>query len=124
MIAADTSVLIDYFAKGSGADLDLLDRALAHGSLVLPPIVLSEVLCAKGMKAELRALLVALPRLPLSEGYWERAADLRSTLLAKRLKARLADTLISQSCIDHDVPLLTRDKDFRHFVRLGRLQLA
>jgi len=36
----------------------------------------------------------------------------------------LADTLIAQSCIDHDVRLVTRDDDFRHFVRLGGLRLA
>jgi predicted nucleic acid-binding protein len=34
-------------------------------------------------------------------------------------KAKLADTLIAQSCLDHDVPLITRDGDFRHFVALG-----
>jgi predicted nucleic acid-binding protein len=37
---------------------------------------------------------------------------------------RLADTLIAQSCIDHHVPLITRDVDFRHFAKLGMLVLA
>ncbi len=36
----------------------------------------------------------------------------------------LADALIAQSCIDHDVRLVTRDADFRHFARLGGLRLA
>lgn len=49
---------------------------------------------------------------------------LRGVLLAKRLKARLADAMICQSCLDHEVPLLTRDRDFRHFARHGGLQLV
>jgi hypothetical protein len=28
-------------------------------------------------------------------------------------------TLIAQSCIDHDVPLITADTDFRHYAPLG-----
>jgi predicted nucleic acid-binding protein len=41
--------------------------------------------------------------------------------LAKGLKARLADTLIAQSCLDHGVPLITHDTDFRHFAALRGL---
>jgi predicted nucleic acid-binding protein len=33
--------------------------------------------------------------------------------------ALASDTLIAQTCIDHDVPLITRDQDFRHFVSAG-----
>jgi predicted nucleic acid-binding protein len=49
---------------------------------------------------------------------------LRGKVLAKGLRARLADALIAQSCIDHRVPLVTRDDDFRHFVALGGLRLS
>jgi len=35
------------------------------------------------------------------------------------MSSDLADTLIAQICIDHDVPLITRDKDFRHFAKHG-----
>jgi predicted nucleic acid-binding protein len=45
-------------------------------------------------------------------------------LLARRLRARLADTLIAQSCIDNDVALITRDADFRHFAKYCGLRLA
>jgi predicted nucleic acid-binding protein len=40
-------------------------------------------------------------------------------VLAKRHKARLGDALIAQSCIDHGIPLLTRDRDFRNFAAAG-----
>jgi predicted nucleic acid-binding protein len=50
-----------------------------------------------------------------------RAAHSRRVLQENGLKARIADTLIAQSCIDHDVPLITRDRDFRHFFRALRI---
>ncbi len=124
MIAADTSVLVAYFAGGNGEDLEFLDRALLQGILALPPVVLSEILCARGMTPDLQRRLIAIPRLEILEGYWERAGETRAGLLARRLKARLADTLVAQSCIDHQVPLLTRDKDFRHFAKHCGLRLA
>lgn len=43
---------------------------------------------------------------------------------AKRLKPKLADTLIAQCCIDADTPLIARDGDFRHFERWCGLRLA
>ncbi len=59
----------------------------------------------------------------ITKNYWQRAGINRSKLISKKLKARLADTLIAQSCIDHQVPLITRDTDFRHFVKYCGLSL-
>jgi predicted nucleic acid-binding protein len=50
-------------------------------------------------------------------------AALRAKVLAKRRKARLADALIAQSCVDLGIPLLTRDRDFRVFADTARLNL-
>ena len=58
-----------------------------------------------------------LPLLEPTENYWQRAGINRSKLISKKLKARLADTLIAQSCIIHQVSLLTRDADFKNFVK-------
>lgn len=69
----------------------------------------------------------ALPEIPLVEikaGYWQRAGTLRAKVLAKRRKARLGDALIAQCCIDQNVPLLTRDRDFRAFVDAAELGLV
>ena len=68
-------------------------------------------------------LLGERPRLPLKEGYWERAGALRATLIAACGKAPLADALIAQCCLDHGLRLVSRDADFRHFVRVAGLQL-
>ena len=89
----------------------------------MPPVVVSEFLSDPKLPASVAELIVALPSLPVNDGYWERAGRLRSRLLAKGLKARLADTLIAQSCLDHNVSLVTADRDFRHFVTIGKLRL-
>jgi predicted nucleic acid-binding protein len=63
------------------------------------------------------------PRLEILDGYWVRAGELRARLLRRGLKARLADTLIAQSCLDHQVALLTRDRAFRNFATHAGLNL-
>jgi predicted nucleic acid-binding protein len=70
------------------------------------------------------ALLEGLRMLPLRDRYWERAGALRRTLRAHGRRARLGDALISQSCLDHDVPLITRDRDFRAYAEFCGLRLA
>lgn len=119
MVAVDSSSLIAY----TGGQLDLesrtLDSLLTAKQIVLPPPVLAEVLSEPGLPIELATFFRGLPLLALSDGYWERCGLLRAQLLERGLKARLADALIAQTCIDHDVSLLTRDADFHHFVRFG-----
>jgi predicted nucleic acid-binding protein len=86
--------------------------------------VLCELLSNPRLPATGAKLFSEVPILELSDGYWERSGRLRANVLARGLRARLADTLIAQSCIDHRVPLVTRDPDFRHFVKVGRLELG
>jgi len=124
LVAVDTSTLIAFLANNAGEDIDLLDQALDHRAVMLPPVVLSEVLSDPKLKASLRQLFLKLPLLPISADYWQRAGASRARVIAKGFKARLADTLIAQSCIDHRVPLITRDSDFRHFVKVCGLELA
>ena len=70
------------------------------------------------------ALFQALPRLPITDGYWERVGARRADVIAQGRRARLADALIAQRCLDHGVPLVTRDTDFRNFSRVRDLQLV
>jgi predicted nucleic acid-binding protein len=123
VIAIDTSALVPYLAGEAGADIDAIDFALQQGTAWLPPVVLTEILCAKGLTPGLRASLLSMPTLVVLEGFWARAGSLRAKLLRLGFKARLADTLIAQSCVDHRVLLVTRDKDFRHFAKHGGLRL-
>lgn len=91
---------------------------------MLPPVVLCELLSNSRLPASMAKLFLELPVLELSSGYWERAGRLRAKILTRGRRARLADTLIAESCIDHQVALVTRDPDFRHFAKLGGLVLA
>jgi predicted nucleic acid-binding protein len=119
MIAADTSTLAVYLAGGAGPDVDLLDEAIESRLLVLPPPVLTEVLSLPGRSEAIADVLAGIPLLESGPGYWERAGLLRARVLAHGFKARVADALIAQSCLDHEATLITRDRDFRHFVRYG-----
>ena len=123
MIALDTSSLIAYLEGQEGADVDAVEEALLLGIAVLPPVVLTELLSSPTADEDTKALIGQLPLLQVAPGYWERAATLRSQVLARGLRANLADTLICQSCLDHDLPLVTRDRDFRHFAAHGGLML-
>lgn len=124
MIAVDTSSLIAFLRGDDGSDVDALDRALELKQAVLPPAVLTEILSDPKLDRRASRRIRELPRLEIQAGFWERAAATRAKILARRLRARLADTLISQSCIDHATPLITRDADFRHFAKYAELRLV
>ena len=123
MIAVDTSSLIAYLEGESGADVEAVDAALEHGQAALPPVVLTELLSDPKLGRTLGKLLTTLPLVELMDGYWERAGRLRSTVIAKKRRARIADSLIAQSCIDHNLMLVTRDTDFRYYARISKLKL-
>lgn len=119
MIAVDTSSLRRYLDGSEGDDVDLVEGAIAARQAVLPPVVLTEILSDPRLPATVVDVLSAIPLLPLADGYWKRAAALRSKLLESGQKAKIADALIAQSCIDHKVRLITHDRDFRHYQTLG-----
>jgi predicted nucleic acid-binding protein len=121
MIAIDTSSWIAYFQGDDGPDVSAVDRVLGDGRACLPPVVLTELLSDPKLPKRVGELIQQLPLLDVKPGYWERAGALRAKLIARRHKARLADSLIAQSCIDAGVSLVTRDSDFRHFVSVGAL---
>jgi predicted nucleic acid-binding protein len=126
VIAIDTSSWIAFFSDRDppGDDTALVESALADHQACLPPVVLTELLSDPKLPRSTAALLAQLPVLEPEPGFWERAGLLRAKLIARGRRARLADTLVAQSCLDHGVRLVTRDDDFRHFARVGGLRLA
>ncbi len=123
MIAIDTSSLIAYLKGDEGADVGSVDEALKLGQAALPPVVLTEILSDPRLDRRVACLIRGMPILESDAGFWVRAASTRAKILSKRLRARLADTLIAQSCLDNNVPLITRDADFRHFAAHAGLVL-
>lgn len=123
MTALDTSAVIAYLSGDEGAVAQRAGAAFAARQACLPLVVLAELLSDPVLPPAVASLLKELPRLELKDGYWERTGSLRAKILGRGQKARLADALIAQSCLDHNVPLVTADRDFRHFTRHG-LSLA
>ena len=124
MIAVDTSTWIAFLQGESGEDAELLDRALQDRQVLMVPAVLTEVLSDPKLPLEVSETLTELPLIDVKAGYWERAGALRAKVLGKGRKARLGDALIAQSCIDHAIPLLTRDRGFRAFADAAGLDLV
>ena len=123
MIALDTSSTIAFLSGDTGSDVSAVKSALELRQAAFPPVVVTELLSDPRIRADLAAFIRGIPRLEIIDGYWERAGELRARLLRRGLKARLADTLIAQSCLDHEVALLTRDRDFRNFANHAGLSL-
>ncbi|MBK9293836.1 MAG: PIN domain-containing protein [Oligoflexia bacterium] len=123
MICVDTSSLVAFITKDLGRDVTGVENAFVTGQVVVTPVVVTEVLSSPKLDIETIKMLGLLPVLEIKEGFWSRAGFLRASLLKKGHKANLADTLIAQSCLDHNVPLITRDTDFKNFATHSNLQL-
>lgn len=84
--------------------------------MMAPPGV-ERVLDDPKLSADLEAALREVPFRDTADGYWAARRPAAPTVLAKRRTARLGDALIAQNCLDHRLPLLTRDRDFMAFAR-------
>jgi predicted nucleic acid-binding protein len=123
MIAADTSTWVAFFRGDAGKDVELLDRSLESRQVLMAPPVLTELLSDPKIPSEVSNTLSELPLLEIQPGFWNRAGVLRASVLTRRRKARLGDSLIAQSCLDAGIPLLTRDRDFRAFAEAASLDI-
>lgn len=124
MIASDTNLLVALIRGEKSFEVERLTDAIKGGNLALPPVVLTEILSDPSPLRDLRAILANVELLPVLDGYWERAGETRSKLFKAGYKAKTADTLLAQSCIDHDVALMTRDSGFQRFAKHCGLRLA
>jgi predicted nucleic acid-binding protein len=106
-----------------GPDVELVDQALADRSLVLAPVSVSELLSDPLLTPSLESFILGIQQLGIKAGYWERAGKLRAELIRGGHRPKIADTLIAQSCLDHDVPLVTRDRDFASFQKFASLRV-
>ena len=124
MIAADKSTWIAFLEGDEGEDTRLLDRALEDRQVVMVPAVLTELLSDPKLPSSVAETLKDVPLIEIGSHYWQRAGLLRAKVLAKARKARLGDALIAQSCIDANIPLITRDRDFRAYATISGFDLV
>lgn len=85
------------------------------GNLVLSPVVVAELFSSPNMTDTLKAgpSRRAYPR--AASGILGASRTNRATLLRAGKKARLADSMIATCCLDHDIAIIARDSDYRHF---------
>ncbi len=123
MIAADSSTWIAFLEGAPGHDAELLDGALSDRQVLMIPAVLTELFSDAFLPPSVVRGLLDVPMIELQAGYWHRAGVLRAKVLSNLRKARLGDALIAQVCLDRNIPLLTRDLDFRAFAEASQLNL-
>lgn len=124
MIAADTSTWIAFLEGSTGVDVQLLDQGLQDRQVLMIPVVLTELLSDPKLTLPVAKTLSDIPLIEIQPGFWERAGFLRATVLAQRRKARLGDALIAQTCLDRNIPLITRDRDFRGFEQAAGITIV
>ena len=124
MFCADSSCWVPYLAEESGSDVELIDAHLSNRSIVMCPMVLTELFSDPLRSDKVKKALLFIPMLELTPEFWERAGQTRATLVKWQCKPKLADSLIAQVCIDHNIPLHARDTDFQPFAKYAGLRLV
>jgi tRNA(fMet)-specific endonuclease VapC len=123
-VVADTSEWIEYLA---GRPAQHFEQCLEAGTIVVPPIVVTELTSGARTREEHMVLEDLLADLPIHEAnfhHWSRVGELRRTLRAKGLTVLSSDAHVAQCALDRDAPLITRDLVFKKIADLTKLRLA
>jgi predicted nucleic acid-binding protein len=122
-VVVDTSVWIDFFA---GRAVPSLEEALAHGSVVLSPLVVAELISGARRHRDRAAIADLTLDLTLHEtplDHWIRVGELRRRLRGRGLAVSTPDAHVAQCAIDRDAVLLSRDAVFTRIAALAKLRL-
>jgi predicted nucleic acid-binding protein len=124
LILADTDVLIDYLS-GVEPVTAQVSRYIENDRLRTTAITCFELLsgAGKGKRGDaVRKLAGALEVVALERSAAERAAAVRRGLEGAGQTIGMADSLIAGIALEHDLPLLTRNR--KHFSRVPGLKLV
>ena len=118
-----------YFNGALNKETDLLDRELASTPVLVGDLILTEVLQGFSKEADYRLAKRKLLQLTVvqlgGEDIALKAAENFRTLRRKGATIRKTiDCLIATFCIEQDVVLLHRDRDFKPFVKFLGLRTA
>ena len=122
-VVVDTSVWIDFFA---GRPVPSLEDALAQGSVILTPLVVSELVSGARRPRDRESITALLGELPLHEtplDHWVRVGDLRRQLKGRGLTVSTPDAHLAQCALDRNALLLSRDAVFQRIAETGKLRL-
>lgn len=127
MILVDSSIWIDYFQGRDTLQVEILDRSLGVRDVGVGDLVLTEVLQGFRDDKDYRVAKSIMDELSvfdmLEKGMALKSAENFRKLRKKGITIRkTAEVIIATYCIEHRLPLLFSDKDFKPFVR--HLKLA
>ncbi len=122
-VVVDTSVWIDFFA---GASMPSLEDALAHGGVILSPIVVAELVSGARVARDRAAIADLTMQLTLHDtplDHWIRVGELRRSLKARGISASTPDAHMAQCALDRRALLLSRDAIFPKIARHCELRV-
>jgi predicted nucleic acid-binding protein len=125
-VLADTSVWVEYLRRGQAGKSARLDDLLARGEVVLCGPVVAELVAgaATARRAELTALLNALPWVDLRRPEWVQVGELAARLRDHGVTTALTDVEIAVAAVAAGAELWTWDSDFARIAEvLGSLSL-
>ena len=120
MILVDTSVWVDYFNGQASKHTEALDRALDEGLVLLGDVIYLEIL--QGFRSDkdfhqAKTALSTLDRVDLfgTDTVLKCANNYRKLRKSGITIRRTTDVIIATYCIEHKIPLLFQDRDFKPF---------
>ncbi len=122
MILVDSSVWIDYFNGNGSPETDFLDGVLGIRAIAIGDLILTEVLQGFRHDKDYKTARRLLEELTIFELLGIKMAVKGAANFRKLRKKgitirKTADIIIASFCIEHHIPLLFSDKDFKPFVR-------
>lgn len=124
MVLVDTTVWIDWLRTLETKPASELDRLLEEGEAALAPIILQELLqgaasprALRTLRGQFEALPMLIPR-PGAATYGDAGALYARCRWAGYTPRSPHDCLIAQLAIEHRVPLLHDDRDFKHIAEV------
>ena len=122
MILVDTSVWIDYLNGNENIHTNALDTGLIEGTVAIGDLIFLEIL--QGIKSDrdykkTKTTLATLDQYEMfGSGMVEKCVENYRVLRKKGITIRkTADVIIATFCIENNLPLLFKDRDFSPFVK-------
>lgn len=121
MILVDSSVWIDYFSGNNTRQAETLDKTLGVQAVAIGDLILTEVLQGFRLDQDYKTAKKVLSKLTVFELLGKdmaiKSAENFRALRKQGITIRkTADVIIASFCIEHGLPLLFSDKDFKPFV--------
>jgi tRNA(fMet)-specific endonuclease VapC len=123
LVVVDTDLVVD-FLRGAGQGVPLVRKLIGDGLFRVTAITAFELrLGADFLPRGTEIMrLISSRTIPLDLASALRAGEIFSTLKSTGRGIGMADSMLAGICLQHDLPLATRNT--RHFERVEGLQLA